>query len=364
MVNSKYCVFCGNKPEGKNKEHVIPHWLIKKTGDPNRQAQFSTDIVLSQGKERSYAFDQFTFPACEKCNSEFSALEILAKEVLEKIEEASIVSAKELSSFFDWLDKVRVGIWLGFHQLDRKSFDIEPKYHIANRVGQYDRMLIVQKSNTDKKRINLIGVNSLSFYSVPSAFGLIINDLYLINISFFNLLARRCGYPHVINQQWDPERRGITGDMVEGLGRIMNPIVRKSIPYGSKAFYQPMFGRKLDNVNKSFDNHYIRSHAMDFENGVGAIFESTSNGIKSHLGNDPLQIFPDFAQDEFQLFPEATIEVYEWQNWLHTLQPGLDSLSKEERRDWKRGVAFLKQRNNEWINHTRAILEKYKKKVN
>jgi len=33
---TKYCVFCGKPPSDKNKEHVLPHWLIKMTGDPNR----------------------------------------------------------------------------------------------------------------------------------------------------------------------------------------------------------------------------------------------------------------------------------------------------------------------------------------
>ncbi|MGF6167180.1 hypothetical protein M2426_000753 [Pseudomonas moraviensis] len=357
----KYCVFCGNKPEGKNKEHVIPHWLIKKTGNPNRKIELSTDMVLAQGKNRSYAFDQFTFPACEKCNTDFSALELKAKGVLEKIELSSFVSAIELSSFLDWLDKVRVGIWLGFNQLDRKTFDVQPKFHIASRVGQYDRMLIVQKSDAKNKRINMIGVNTLSFYSTPSAFGFAVNDLYFTNVSYNHLLARRCGFPYPINQQWDPERRGISCDIVEGLGRIMTPIVRKGIPAGSKVFYQPMFGRKLGTVNEKFDTPYVRSHSMDFEKGVGAIFESTSDGVKTYLGADALRVTPEYIHNEWRLSPEATIEVYEWQNWLHTLQPGLDLLSKEDRQGWKKGVAFVKKKNNEWINQTKSLLERRKK---
>lgn len=357
----KYCVFCGDKPDGKNKEHVIPHWLIKKTGDPNRKACFSTDIVLAQGKERAYAFDQFTFPACEKCNSDFSALEIEAKGILEKIELGSELSAAEMSSFLDWLDKVRVGVWLGYHQLDRKTFDIEPKFHIASRVGQYDRMLIIQRSDSQGKRLGLLGVNSLSFYMTPSVFGFIINDLYFTNISYHHLLSRRCGFPYLINQQWDPERRWVSGDLVEGIGRIMNPIVRRSIPAGSKVFYQPMFGQKLGVVNEVFDAHYVRAHSIDFEHGVGAIFEGSSDGVKSYLGAEKIKVAPDCVHADWRLLPEAAIEVYEWQNWLYTLQPGLDLMSKEERQEWKEGVALIKQNNNEWIKRTRSILERRKK---
>jgi hypothetical protein len=36
MNMDKFCVFCGKKPQSKNREHIIPQWLIALTGDPNR----------------------------------------------------------------------------------------------------------------------------------------------------------------------------------------------------------------------------------------------------------------------------------------------------------------------------------------
>jgi hypothetical protein len=33
----KRCIFCGNPPSAKNKEHVVPKWLIELTGDPKRE---------------------------------------------------------------------------------------------------------------------------------------------------------------------------------------------------------------------------------------------------------------------------------------------------------------------------------------
>ena len=41
----KFCVFCGKKPENKNKEHIIPQWLIKLTGDPNRKINLGVDFT-------------------------------------------------------------------------------------------------------------------------------------------------------------------------------------------------------------------------------------------------------------------------------------------------------------------------------
>ncbi|HDR2534145.1 TPA: hypothetical protein QCI12_004383 [Enterobacter roggenkampii] len=39
----KKCIFCGDKPENKNKEHVIPKWLIEMTGDKKRSGYFGFD---------------------------------------------------------------------------------------------------------------------------------------------------------------------------------------------------------------------------------------------------------------------------------------------------------------------------------
>ena len=57
--NSKFCVFCGNKPENKTKEHIIPRWLIEKTGNVTRPMKGGP--ITSKGV-RTYAFDKFVFP--------------------------------------------------------------------------------------------------------------------------------------------------------------------------------------------------------------------------------------------------------------------------------------------------------------
>jgi hypothetical protein len=38
---NKVCVFCGEKPTNKTKEHIIPEWLIELTGDINRDFTIS-----------------------------------------------------------------------------------------------------------------------------------------------------------------------------------------------------------------------------------------------------------------------------------------------------------------------------------
>src|SRR5215472_6482500 len=108
----KFCVFCGKRPRDKNREHVLPRWLIALTGDPNRVAQFGLDF--QNRRVRRFAFDALTFPACSKCNSGFAVLEARAEQVVRKLLGHQAVRESDLMLFLDWLDKVRVGLWLGY----------------------------------------------------------------------------------------------------------------------------------------------------------------------------------------------------------------------------------------------------------
>ena len=82
--NPKTCVFCGNPPDNKTKEHVVPRWLIELTGDPKRTWNLGVRYGEEDGakRERKFAADQFQFPACEACNSIYSDLEGRAKSML------------------------------------------------------------------------------------------------------------------------------------------------------------------------------------------------------------------------------------------------------------------------------------------
>lgn len=82
VVMKKVCIFCGKRPDEKTKEHVIPAWLIKMTGDPKRMANFSSGFVRSSiWPSRQFSYDQFVFPACNRCNEKFAHLESCAKKL-------------------------------------------------------------------------------------------------------------------------------------------------------------------------------------------------------------------------------------------------------------------------------------------
>jgi hypothetical protein len=110
---AKTCIFCGRKPQSKTKEHVIPRWLIEMTGDPKRQVSFGT-YNLDNKPPTVLAFDQFTFPACGQCNRDFSDLEGRARRVTERLLLRDGLTATDFNCLLDWLDKIRIGMWLGY----------------------------------------------------------------------------------------------------------------------------------------------------------------------------------------------------------------------------------------------------------
>jgi len=148
----QFCVFCGNVPTDNNPEHVLPTWLLKLTGDPKRTASFGWDY--QQDKKRKFAFSSFVFPACKSCNEEYSQLETAAGPILTELCNDSTITVMEADIILDWFDKVRIGLWLGFHILDRNIFGLDPMFHIENRVARKDRLLFITHFIDQKKNLH------------------------------------------------------------------------------------------------------------------------------------------------------------------------------------------------------------------
>ncbi|QCT97623.1 hypothetical protein FEV13_12355 [Stutzerimonas degradans] len=355
---AKVCVFCGAEPNGKTKEHVVPRWLIELTGNPKREVFLGFE-KNPQAKPRKFAFDQLTFPACDACNNKYASLENSVKPVMKKILDDQDVTVVELNNFLDWLDKVRVGLWLGMIQLDKNYAGIDPNFHIETRISQYDRMLIVEKTNAAKCKLNFGGVDALSFSLTPSAFVLIVNNYYFTNISYMFLLHRRLGYPYPQSMHLESGREQVAVVLAEGRSRVMRPILRKSIKEKGKVIYQPMFRCGLMGAGSvDYKNDYMRVHSMDFESGVGNIFSQRKSDVVEHFLGDKLNLTPDIMQNDSDLFVRSAIHISEWQNWLVQFLPNTDRLSRDERQfvreRFKTGVKI----NNLLIDRYKSLLEK------
>lgn len=332
---AKYCVFCGEPPTEKNKEHVLPRWLIELTGDPNRMVRLGFRFGTESPAEfREYAFDQFTFPACEACNLGHSKLEAKAKRLMFKVLASSTLESREISALFDWFDKVRVGLWLGFHQLNKNFFDVEPNFHIARRIGQFDRALFIQRSDFLSTRLSFGGADTPAFSYAPSAFTLIVNNFYFTNLSSAFLLARRLGFPYPRNMSLLPDREEIFCELLPGRKRVMRPVLQHPLPRQSVTVFQPMYGSELVNERSPlYYEEYVRDHSIEPLHGVGSVFVGTPDGGGRVL--EPHEAFSfasPLAHSDRKLFIESVIDVCGWQNWLNDGTLNLDRLLPQQRK--------------------------------
>jgi hypothetical protein len=92
--SSRVCIFCGERPEGKNNEHILPQWLLELTGDQTRVVTHGYDRI--RDKEHRFSFSRFEFPACTKCNDNLSNFEGQIKDIVIRLNSAQDLKAGEL----------------------------------------------------------------------------------------------------------------------------------------------------------------------------------------------------------------------------------------------------------------------------
>jgi len=310
MSNTKkQCIFCGNLPDEKTKEHILPKWLLEFTGDTNRTVFLGMDLPhykkTGKLKERKYSLSAFHFPACSSCNSNFSKLEHHAKLVMEKIFRADFLNNDELTILLDWFDKVRMGLWLAYTRLDGFSDEINPFIHISTRVRQKDRALFIYDYRDDiKDGLGFSGVNSPAFYQVPSCFSLRINNKLFINASADFLTSKNLGFNY--GKLNDLEEKGLHQmfDIALGDGKIRYPIVGFPYASGAAEIYQVISSNHLaanlaPGIDKIlFDDSYLSANCLpqfsDNSIKVSKIFykELENNEIRILQEDEEIDITP------------------------------------------------------------------------
>jgi hypothetical protein len=204
-----FCIFCGQNIRNsvRTKEHILPVWLLKATGDPHRQFQFGFDPNSGEAIVRPAS--TFHFPACQVCNQKYGKrLETRAAKLFTKIGKTQTLSVGEAYQLLDWLDKVRIGIWLAFYVL-RKEKSFLPKFHIDTRLSHKDRVAIISVDPNDtQKRLSFGGFDNVLFEKSQCALYLAINNIKIITASFDYLVAKEAGLPYAKEQFAIAERPG------------------------------------------------------------------------------------------------------------------------------------------------------------
>jgi hypothetical protein len=281
----KFCVFCGEAPQDKNKEHVLPNWLIEMTGNPKRVATFGIDFTKKPFAPRKFAFDSLVFPACSACNARFGKLEQSIKPIFEHLLANQPLGAGDLILLLDWLDKVRVGLWLGYLYLNKNLMGIEPNFHIESRIGLYDRMVSILRMEDASAGLTFIGPEFKTYQLSPTCFGLRVNELWFVNASGMTLCSQRLGFPYMQPVRVREDHQ-LEASPKLGSGRIMNPVERIASLPRAVALYQPIFRLFCEREDRAefLENDWVRERTANIGIGYGKLFQQKS---------DSVQIYPD-----------------------------------------------------------------------
>lgn len=302
MNRIKVCVFCNKHPVGKNKEHVLPDWLIKYTGNQNR----SINVPGLGTTVKTFNFRSFTFPACEKCNSEFSILEKNAKCIVEKMTNKLPLSSNELEILMDWLDKVRIGIWLGSIMYSKNPLGIIPHYGIATRPKK-DRLLIISTTKEPSLRLTFSGFNDPLFHHLPCFFGIYINGISLISLSADCLFFGELPLPN-----FDRIAETRSGKITVQLKPPKTS--RISLPYVGKRF---TLLAQLNYPQRVEEKYFSKEQIKFMKNDI--------NSSKVLIINKNLSIYPEKPSNKWEseryntrdnLFKEQNLKFLRLRNWV------------------------------------------------
>ena len=327
-------------------EHVIPQWLIKYTGEPNRKVPLGIDY--NTGKVRMYSYNKLKFPACNSCNNNFSELELKAKSIIIKILNEEAIDSDLFNLLFSWFDKIRIGLWLGFIYLNKNMYDIEPNFYISNRIDSNDRMLLIYKTFNKTDGLGFIGVGNPFFDHWPSCFGLFINQFYFINISTDFLFSRRLGLPY-------PTEKFFTNDgnmemhLTEGKKYILKPLIRKSFNKSCAEIYQPIIKPEFlsdKNIMKYYYNSYVDNYFNISSSHLGKILINKNNKIIDYKEISNKEWIPKIEHDRYKLTKLVSKEICSFQLFLLKDWPNLDQLNNTEKKFQKKLLSHIKSINN------------------
>jgi hypothetical protein len=326
ITRNKFCVFCGNFPEKKNREHVLPQWLLELTGNPTRVVDFG--INYNDGRTIRFAWNNLCVPACASCNAEYSDLEAKAKSYIMTLLDRGALTSIEYSEFMDWIDKVRIGLWINYHLIQGNPTDIQPRFHIKTRTCQKDRMIAIYPNAGGEIGLNAYGVESLVFHRQPSCFGLRINDIFILNMSADYLFACRCGFPFPRNRFTtldgeNPYMMHLSDfDLTR---RIKHPLIRRAIAKPSIHLYQPVMQKTNESRWQSgflgnyciFDSYLAKNTMPPYPSAKGILYFQHLDRVEPLFDVEKHIEFENIIGIHSKPMHVLIKQVYELQNFIY-----------------------------------------------
>ena len=150
-------------------------------------------------------------------------MEEKAKIAYEKIRDGTALDKADGRALLDWIDKVRVGLWLWLLQAGKQDFKFEPNFRIDERVAHKDRILLVAKypPHKDMKGLAIIGADDFFIY-VPSVLGIICNNIFFMSISSDFVASRHLTQMEIKRRLSGTKLEEVTVGKSEKAGRRIN----------------------------------------------------------------------------------------------------------------------------------------------
>jgi hypothetical protein len=310
---ARICLFCGRPPENKNNEHPLPRWLLELTGDPARVVFHGYN--WRTGKQFEFSFDSFKFPSCGACNESYSRLEGDAKRAVAAICKKEALNPDDYVLLLDWLDKVRIGLWLGHRYLQGASWP--PSFTIDSRIGAKDRMVAVYPIGDHQTGLNVYGAECRLFHWKPSVFSLRINNVLLLNASWDWMCSSRCGfpYPKVVRHS-----KAVQGALVVRDFRQRRSIVHPVLGGLMKScvtLFQPIVQRHIDGTFGGMPHDMVADCAVNQWHdrvGIGPLFRQLNGETRRIDPDSPAIEFDSVLAHEARRAIDIATQAYSLQN--------------------------------------------------
>jgi hypothetical protein len=348
-MSTKTCIFCGGRPSKKSKEHVLPRWLLRLTGDPKRLARFGPTWEDSH-RIREFSFDAFTFPACRNCNDKFSHLEGRAASVVEALLDDNPLNGLQVSTLLDWLDKVRVGLWLAMSALDGNIANVKPKFYIESRLRMHDRMVAIFRCAPDLPPLNFFGTVGFGFQYSPTCFALKVKHMMLLNASSPFLCSKSLGFPYADEIQMPDPYGQVFADIGPGTDTVRFPISRYlHTPCNGVRLFQVVFSHWLEDPTAKalWEMPYVVTRSAGMPHGTSQIFVDDGSIPVRTLGpHDTVQALPSVPLTEYETLQRSLECVLDTQLALFCNPYNLQAMSDEDRINMQHHIDNIRQLND------------------
>jgi hypothetical protein len=281
-------------------------------------------------------------------------LEGAAKGVVLSILSAGRLSHADVEILLDWLDKVRVGLWLAHYQLANNPFRIVPKYHISSRIGMKDRFAAIYRSSSTDLGLWFTATDNPLFYHSPTCFCLTVNNVSFQSASTDFMLSRRLGFPHPKKLFAQDSNFNLAVEMQPGQERVMHPPLRVPLLARGSAFYQCVFTALSDSWDRdsfkaAYDTPYVRSRSSNWDAGRARIlFASVGDRVKPYPDAPSKSWLPENSWDRGQLMRKLALQTLQLQVRLFDIEVDVSELEPAQQQsinahtrrilDWHRGV--------------------------